>query len=159
MICDFFEIYGTLVIRSNTLVGLTNRAECERVEVAELLASRVAIAEMWQMPNKDQRRRWDRYNVMFSVNVTMVEDGKRITLSGQASDISKGGLRLFVTRTVEVGASLSLQFLLPYYSTELEIKGVVRSRDGFTYGVEFLNPTGEQQHIIERTCDVFSLLR
>ena len=73
--------------------------------------------------------------------------------------MSKGGLRLFVTRTIEVGTSLTLTFMLPYYSTELEIKGVVRSRDGFTHGVEFINPTAYQQHIIERTCDVFALLR
>jgi hypothetical protein len=111
------------------------------------------------MPDVGQRRRWDRYNVTISVNVTMVEDGKRITFSGRASDVSKGGLRLFATRTIEAGTILTLQFLLPYYSTELEIKGVVRNRDGFTHGIEFVSPTASQQQIIERTCDVFSLLR
>lgn len=111
------------------------------------------------MPDKSQRRRWDRFNVMISVNATMVEEGKRVTFSGQACDVSKGGLRLFVTRTIEAGTSLTLQFLLPYYSSELEIKGVVRNRDGFTHGVEFINPTSYQQHILERTCDVFALLK
>ncbi len=111
------------------------------------------------MLKEGQSRRWDRYHVMISVNVTMMENGRYITLAGQACDVSKGGLRLFVTRTIEEGTSLMLQFLLPYYSTQLEIKGVVRNRDGFTHGVEFIDPTADQQHILERSCDVFSLLR
>ena len=111
------------------------------------------------MADDDQRRRWDRFGVMISVTVTMIENGQRVTLTGQACDVGKGGLRLFVTRTIDVGTSMVLNFLLPYYSTELEMKGVVRNRDGFTHGVEFINPTAHQQHIIERTCDVFALLR
>jgi len=103
-------------------------------------------------------RRWERYNVMISVNVTMIENGKCVRLAGQACDISKGGLRLLVTRMIEEGTNLTMHFLLPYYSNELEILGVVRNRDRFTHGVEFINPTAYQQHIIERTCDVFALL-
>lgn len=112
-----------------------------------------------EMLKEGQSRRWDRYHVMISVNVTMMENGRYITFAGQACDVSKGGLRLFVTRTIEEGTALTLQFLLPYYSTRLEIKGVVRNRDGFTHGVEFIDPTADQQHILERSCDVFSLLR
>ncbi len=111
------------------------------------------------MGEKGTRRRWDRFSIMISVNVTMIEDGKRITFAGQASDVSKGGLRLFVTRRIDEGTSLVLQFLLPHYSTELEIKGVVRNRDGFTHGVEFISTTAYEQHILERSCDVFALLR
>lgn len=108
---------------------------------------------------KGESRRWNRYNVMISVNVTTMENGRCVTLSGQACDVSKGGLRLFITRKIEEGTSLTLQFLLPYYSTRLEMKGVVRNRDGFTHGVEFIDPTTDQQHLLERSCDVFSLLR
>lgn len=106
-----------------------------------------------------EQRRWERYEVTIEVNVTTVVDGKKATLSGQACDVSTGGLRLFVTRELEVGASLTLEFLLPYYSMELSVRGIVRNRSGFTHGVEFVNPTAHQQQIIERTCAVFALLR
>jgi hypothetical protein len=112
-----------------------------------------------KMADDRQRRRWERFSVMIEVNVTMMENGKYVTFAGQASDVSKGGLRLFVTRAIDLGASLNLQFLLPYYSTKLEMRGVVRNREGFTHGVEFIAPTSDQQHIITRTCDVFALLR
>ena len=108
---------------------------------------------------KSNKRRWERYDVRIDVNVTVVETGKRATFSGQVCDVSKGGLRLFVTHAIDPGSSVTLEFLLPYYSTELVMRGVVRNRDGFTHGVEFVNPTAYQQKIIERTCDVFALLR
>jgi hypothetical protein len=110
------------------------------------------------MPKRNQRR-WERYDVRIEVNVEVVENGKRATLVGQASDVSKGGLRLFVTRAFEPGSSITMEFVLPYYSNELVIRGVIRNREGFTHGVEFINPTIEQQQTIERTCDVLALLR
>ncbi len=108
---------------------------------------------------KREQRRWERYDVRIEVNVTIVENGKPSTLVGQASDVSKGGLRLFVTRAIEPGSSITMELVLPYYSKELVIRGVVRNRDGFTHGIEFTNPTIEQQQTIERTCDVLALLR
>ena len=110
------------------------------------------------MPKREQRR-WERYDVRIEVNVTVVENGKQVSVVGQACDVSKGGLRLFVTRAIDPGSSVTMEFLLPYYSKELVIRGVVRNRDGFTHGVEFVNPTVEQQQTIERTCDVLALLR
>ena len=134
--------------------GLTPRLEYEKVSLT--FASK-SVGEL-DMREGREIRRWERYNVMISVNVTMIENGKCVRLAGQACDISKGGLRLLVTRNIEEGTNLTMQFLLPYYSNELEILGVVRNRERFTHGVEFINPTAYQQHIIERTCDVFALL-
>ena len=111
------------------------------------------------MPKGIEQRRWERYNVTLEVNVTGVVNGQTFRLSGQANDVSKGGMRLFVTRMFEPGTSLSLEFLLPYSSTGLTLRGVIRNRAGFTHGVEFVNPSAYQQQVIERTCDVFALLR
>jgi PilZ domain-containing protein len=105
------------------------------------------------------RRRWERHDITIPVEVTTIVNGERSVLSGRASDISRGGLRLFLTREMELGTSVKMEFLLPYHSMQLVIRGVVRSRDGFTHGVEFSNPTSFQQQIIERTCNVFGLLR
>ena len=106
-----------------------------------------------------EQRRWERYNVTLEVNVTAGVNGQNIRLGGQANDVSIGGMRLFVTRMFEPGTSLGLEFLLPYSSSELTLRGVVRNRAGFTHGIEFVSPSTEQQRIIERTCSVFALLR
>jgi c-di-GMP-binding flagellar brake protein YcgR len=122
-------------------------------------SQRPSRAEDSAIPLGRPRRRWDRHDVATSVNVTTVVNGERTTFSGQACDISIGGLRLFLTREIDAGTSLQLEFLLPYYSMELVVRGVVRNRSGFTHGVEFISPTPEQQEMIDRTCHVLALLR
>lgn len=107
----------------------------------------------------EQRRRWDRFEVMIEVRITTVVHGEQKTYNGQVCDLSKGGLRLLMTQWLEPGTNLQLEFLLPYHSAELSLRGVVRSRNGFSHGVEFVAPTGQEQKVIERTCDVFALLQ
>ena len=103
-------------------------------------------------------RRWERQSVVIPVNVTVILEGERHSFRGQASDISRGGMRLFLTRELPFGSSLQLEFVIPYNTAELILRGVVRNRDGFTHGVQFLNPTDQQQQMIERTCKIFQLL-
>ena len=106
----------------------------------------------------DDERRWERQSVVIPVNCTIFLDGNRSSFRGQASDISRGGMRLFLTRELPLGVSLTLEFLIPYNAEEFILRGVVRNRDGFTHGVEFLNPSARQQEMIDRTCKVFKLL-
>lgn len=109
-------------------------------------------------PGSEDERRWQRQSVVIPVNVTALLEGERHSFRGQASDISRGGMRLFLTRELPLGTSLTLEFLMPYQTTEFVVRGVVRNREGFTHGVEFLNPSAEQQQMIERTCKIFQLL-
>jgi len=104
-------------------------------------------------------RRWERHDVTLTVSVSALLNGEPVSFSGQASDLSRGGLRLFLTRTVELGTCLQLEFKLPYYSMPLAVKGVVRNRSGFSHGIEFICATPYQQEMIERTCKVFGLMR
>jgi len=103
-------------------------------------------------------RRWPRHAITVGVSVWLLVDGQRTKFHSQATDISRGGLSLFMTREVALGVSLQLEFLLPYASTPLTLRGIVRTRHGFNHGVEFVNPTAEQQELIERTCKVLTLL-
>jgi len=109
--------------------------------------------------SRDEGRKWERHAVTIPVNVTIVLNGERSTHRGQASDISRGGMRLYLPRELGSGTSLVLEFLIPYNTAELIIRGVVRNRNGFQHGVEFIDSTSEQQQMLERTCSIFRLLR
>jgi hypothetical protein len=63
-----------------------------------------------------------------------------------------------MTREIAVGVSVQLDFLLPYSSTPLTLRGIVRTRSGFNHGIEFADPSPDQQEVIERTCKVLTLL-
>ncbi|MGH9642643.1 MAG: PilZ domain-containing protein [Terriglobales bacterium] len=111
------------------------------------------------MTHDESSRRWARHAITLGVNVSLQVDGQRTKFHSQATDISRGGLSLFMTREIELGVSLQLDFLLPYSSAPLTVRGVVRTRHGFNHGVEFVCPTAEQQEAIERACKVLMLLR
>ena len=114
-------------------------------------------------PSKTQdaksQRAWPRYDVSIPVLATASLNGERIELHGQASDVSRGGLRLLLSREVSPGTSLLMHFILPYSSPRIAVRGIVRNRDGFSCGVEFVSPTTYQQQLIERACKAFELLR
>ena len=111
-----------------------------------------------EMNPQEDHRLWERHAVVIPVSVTVFLNGERLNLRGEASDISCGGMRLFLTRELEAGTSVILEFLIPYNTMEFVVRGVVRIRVGFNHGLEFLNPTPLQEQMIERTCKVFKLL-
>jgi len=109
--------------------------------------------------SQEDARKWERHAITIPVNVTVFLNGDRSSCRGEASDISRGGMRLFLPRELDPGTSVVLEFLIPYNTAEFIVRGVIRNRVGFNHGVEFLNPTDSQKEMIERTCKVFRLLR
>jgi hypothetical protein len=105
------------------------------------------------------QRRWERYQVKIRTKITVNLNGEAVTFHGEASDVSVGGLRLFMPRNLEPGVSLLLEFSLPYNSKAMTIRGLVRNRSGFSYGVEFMNPTVHQQETIAQLCKTLQLLQ
>lgn len=103
-------------------------------------------------------RRFERHAITIPVSISLVVNGERIKFHSQATDVSRGGLSVFMTREIAIGASLQLDFVLPYSSTPLTIRGVVRTRNGFNHGIEFTGATREQEESVERACKVLSLL-
>lgn len=104
-------------------------------------------------------RRWERHAATIAVDVTVFVNGDRANHRGEASDISRGGMLLFLPRELDPGTSLILEFLIPYQALKFNLCGVIRNRAGFHHGVEFINATPHQEEMIERTCQVLKLLR
>src|SRR6516162_11723600 len=90
---------------------------------------------------KQDARKWERHTTSILVDVTVFLNGGRSNHRGEASDISRGGMRLFLTRELDPGTSLVLEFLIPYQAVRFNLCGVIRNRDGFNHGVEFINAT------------------
>jgi c-di-GMP-binding flagellar brake protein YcgR len=90
--------------------------------------------------NPDSRR-WERHSATIPVDVTVFVSGDRANYRGEASDISRGGMLLFLPRELAPGTSLILEFLIPYQA------------------LKFINATSHQEEMIERTCQVLKLLR
>jgi hypothetical protein len=117
----------------------------------------MSTSDVKQQEAKRQRA-WQRYDVSIPVLAAASLEGQRVELRGHASDVSRGGLRLLLPRELALGTSLLMHFVLPYSSPQIAVRGVVRNRDGFSCGIEFVTPTHYQQQMIERACKAFELL-
>jgi len=101
-------------------------------------------------------RRWSRYKVEIRVKVVFPNRG---AIYGQGSDISEGGMALFVPTELENGKTIQAEILLPYCREKVTLRAVVRNRDGFRYGLEFITLSDHEKSLIERVCRALAMVQ
>ncbi len=104
-------------------------------------------------------RRWNRFHIQVRVRVSVTRAGGNVLVYGQGTDISEGGMGIFVATELNAGETVSIELMLPYSRDKLMLRAVVRSRNGFRYGVEYLGPSAYERELINRTCTALSLLQ
>lgn len=92
------------------------------------------------------RRRWERFRLDLPLRL-VVHREKTTIVNGRGSDISEGGLLIFAGIELKEGEEIFVEFTPPYSSDPIRVRGVVRNREGYKYGVEFLwnSPEEEEQ--------------
>jgi hypothetical protein len=105
-------------------------------------------------------RNHPRYRVDIRLKViTGIADGNRAVF-GRGSDISEGGMRVFVPADLAVGGEVTLELTLPYSDQKLTVRGILRNRLGFSYGVEYSNSTTlSERQAVARACKALSLVQ
>jgi c-di-GMP-binding flagellar brake protein YcgR len=108
---------------------------------------------MKQQPDRRQHER-----VPVDLRVTWVS-GEGSTVRGavgRACDISQGGISVFLPKTLQLGELSELQFKLPGIPEPLRVRVVLRTRDSFRYGFEFLSLSSHQRALIQQLCQTMS---
>ena len=118
----------------------------------------VAVMNTLSGPEQTESRRWKRYAVEIPATVNYSHAGNFVSCEAKADSVSRGGMRLFVPRTLEPGMAVTVEVSFPYHSTSLKLRGVVRNANGFNYGVELWGTNPYQQWVIERVCRAYELL-
>ena len=113
---------------------------------------------MLKEQKKDFQRSAERHRVTIPVQVRVFEGTGYVEFNGEASDLSVAGLCLILTRTLEKGTPISMNFCLPYNSQPLDLQGIVRHRSGFHHGIEFISVTAPIKEMLERTAKILGLL-
>jgi c-di-GMP-binding flagellar brake protein YcgR len=101
-------------------------------------------------------RRWRRYRVEVRVKVKLPNRG---AVYGQGSDISEGGMALFLPTELESGQTIHAEVTLPYCKEKVMLRGVIRNRAGYRYGLEFSVLTDHEKLLIERVCHALSMVQ
>ena len=74
-------------------------------------------------------------------------------------DLSEGGLGLYVPTELSLGDIALLEITVPYCQEKMLLKCVVRNREGFRYGLEFLQLSEHEQSLIRNSCRALCLLQ
>ncbi|HZQ67302.1 MAG TPA: PilZ domain-containing protein [Terriglobales bacterium] len=98
------------------------------------------------------QRRWKRFEVEIPIRLEALINGARCSFHSTGSDISQGGLSAFMPRDVELGVTVTLVLCLPYARENLTLRGIIRNRSGFHYGIEFVDCSAFHTQIISQNC-------
>jgi hypothetical protein len=94
----------------------------------------VIITNMGNPPNT---RRWDRLPVDMPVKVVTSKGFSTTTVMGRGTELSEGGMVLYAGILLNPGDLLEIEFDMPIHS---RLPAIVRSRNGFCFGLEFITP-------------------
>ena len=101
----------------------------------ELASTSKQLAAMVSAP--PNTRRWQRHPIDLPVRILPSNGISQTVLPGRGSEISEGGMSLYVGIHLEPGDLMEVEFETPYCA---RVKGIVRSRVGYCFGLEFLTP-------------------
>lgn len=87
--------------------------------------------------SEDNRRRWSRFSMEMRVELYPGQRDPRIY--GRAVDLSEGGLSILTVDELKLGETIPIAFTIPQTNQLFRFECVVRTHDGYKYGLEFLN--------------------
>lgn len=88
-------------------------------------------------PSPLNTRRWPRYEADLPVQVAAVGTRTRTLVPGRGTEISEGGMALYVGIESRAHDLIEIEF---HSLLNARVTGVIRSRSCYCYGLEFLNP-------------------
>ena len=87
--------------------------------------------------NSENSRRWPRLPVDMPVRVVTSKGFSTTVVEGRGTEMSEGGMVLYAGILLNPGDLLEIEFDTPAPS---RLPAIVRSRNGFCFGLEFITP-------------------
>lgn len=91
-----------------------------------------------------------RYSFDSRVTLTIYREGQKRELWGRTADICQGGIAATLSGSLEVGDAASIRIEIEKQT--LDVRVVVRHRQGHFCGFQFLSLNAEQREIIKSAC-------
>jgi c-di-GMP-binding flagellar brake protein YcgR len=106
----------------------------------------------------EERRFTARFKVDLRVKAFVRGARLERVVHGQASDLSLGGLSLFLPTDLALGEVVEMELTIPFTASPVRILTVVRNRRSYQYGVEFSNLSADTAAAIRRACVSLALV-
>jgi len=82
-------------------------------------------------------RRWRRCPVELPVRVVFRDGAEKVVVPGRGTELSQGGMALYAGLPLKPGDLIEIEFQIP---SRLQVSGIIRDRNGYCFGLEFLIP-------------------
>src|SRR6476661_3584316 len=102
------------------------------------------------MEQQANRRRWQRYPFKASLRVVVDQSVDKTVVNGRGVQFSEGGICLFAAANLPVGSQVNVEFKSPNSNEPVKVRGKVRNRSDYLYGVEFLSDKSEDRQRLSR---------
>lgn len=110
-----------------------------------------------QPESSGRARRYPRYEFETDLTATMLGMESNEASHGCSLNINEAGIAGLFATEWDVGASVNLQFSVPFASAPVRVRAVVRNRTSYQYGFEFVDLAPEHSKTINRTCRMLGL--
>src|SRR5215467_7851924 len=105
-----------------------------------------------------ENRRWPRHRIDLRLKVSVTGRQAEGPVFGRANNLSRGGLGAYIPYSIAVGANVLLEVTFPQAAEDVKVNAVVRTCEGFRYGLEFLQMSYEVRSLIEKSCEAAPLV-
>ncbi len=103
------------------------------------------------------RRRFPRHQLDVRILVHTFRDGATTTIWGRSNMLGQEGIGATLTGDLEVSEVVGLEFSVPLSPQPIKLRGIVRYKNGFQYGFEFLAVDPAQRQALTRACEILPL--
>jgi hypothetical protein len=97
-------------------------------------------------------RRWTRHKIDVRLKVSFPQGRDNNTAFGRGNNLSSGGMGAYIPCAIPVGAKVLLEVSFPYSTVEVRVAAIVRTCEGFRYGLEFVDVPADIRAVIEKNC-------
>ena len=110
------------------------------------MAVNVVVSE----PQFLQSRRFRRYKLDVPVRVLKHTDEKVRYIDGRGNELNEGGMTVNAGVELDLGELVDVEFTPPYTGEPIRARAVVRNRNGYRYGLEFMMESPEDcERVVE----------
>ena len=92
-------------------------------------------------------RRWARYRAHMLTCLIAQKPKKVVIVPGRGSELNHGGMTVYAGIELAVNEQVRVTFTPPHCGESMTVQCVVRDRNGYTYGVEFIHDETASGHI------------
>lgn len=99
---------------------------------------------------RSNTRRYKRHSIDVPIRVIVHRTSKTTVFMARGNELGEGGMALTAGVELKPGDETEIEFTPPYSGMPIRIRGIVRNRSGYRYGMEFVAADARECEQVDR---------